>query len=434
MISQMMIINKILQDKDISIITSNNLDEKYFFNYLAEYRFIKTHFEQNKVVPDKLTFANVFPKFEFIEVSEPNTYLIDQLYRDYNTSFLAECYNDLRKALQSGEVEKAQKIAEKAYLGQQLNKAMTCTNLITDTSRYDNYKERTVDHEKYYMSTGFPEVDQLIGGIDLLNENMLIMARTGVGKTQVLIKLMTAAAKAKLETGMYEGEMTTDKVGYRFDTFLGGIDNKALNRGDIYIDQKYKDYINTLGNRKLGNVKVFTPTDVPGDIVTVNTLRTFIENEGIQVLFVDQYDLLDDEDHGKSEPERVGNIARAIKKLQVEKKIPIISVTQMNRTKNDDGSQDTTQIAGSDKLGRYATIVIALETKYDEVKKQLILTLNIVKARDGGDHNKLTYFVDFNTGVFKYINNDKDGITSDEEFENLESSYDINYNSEENVF
>ena len=107
----MMIINKILQDKDISIITSNNLDEKYFFNYLAEYSFIKAHFEQNKVVPDKLTFANVFPKFEFIEVSEPNTYLIDQLYRDYNTSFLAECYNDLRKALQSGEVEKAQKIA-----------------------------------------------------------------------------------------------------------------------------------------------------------------------------------------------------------------------------------------------------------------------------------------------------------------------------------
>ena len=60
MISQMMIINKILQDKDISIITSNNLDEKYFFNYLAEYRFIKAHFEQNKVVPDKLLLQMYF--------------------------------------------------------------------------------------------------------------------------------------------------------------------------------------------------------------------------------------------------------------------------------------------------------------------------------------------------------------------------------------
>ena len=46
------------------------------------------------------------------------------------------------------------------------------------------------------------------------------------------------------------------------------------------------------------------------------------------------------------------NISKDIKNLQVMSRIPIISVSQMNRTKNDDGEQDTTQIGLSDRIGQ----------------------------------------------------------------------------------
>lgn len=435
MISQFSIINKILQTKDYSLVYSNNLDDKYFFNYKTEFNFIKSHYNQYKCVPDKLTFANVFPDFEFVDINEPNTFLLEQLYKDYNTSYIANNFNTVKKLIGEGKDEKALELYKTGVEGLHSGTVMTCVDLIQDTSRYDRYLERTADQAKYYLKTGFAELDAIVGGIDRENENMVIIARPGVGKTQILLKMAAVASMQGLCVGIYEGEMTADKVGYRIDTFIGNIKNASINRGDIFIQKEYKKYIDSLANRGFGPIKVFTPTDIPNGIVTVDTLRMFVEREKIDILFVDQYDLLDDTSYyNKTEPERIGNIAKAIKKLQVEKLIPIISVSQMNRTKNEDGSQDTTQVAGSDKIGRYATTMIALEQKIKEDSKQVQLTLNIIKARDGGDHNKLTYDVNFNTGEFNYIPSDTDGVSSDEDFEAIENSYTIDFDESGNIF
>lgn len=435
MISQFSILNKILQTKDYSLIYSNNLDDKYFFNYKTEFNFIKSHFNQYKCVPDKLTFANVFPDFEFVDVSEPNTFLLEQLYKDYNTSYIANNFNTVKKLISEGKDDKALELYKTGVEGLHSGTVMTCTDLINDTSRYDRYLERTADQTKYYLKTGFAELDAIVGGIDRENENMVIIARPGIGKTQILLKMAATAFMQGLRVGIYEGEMTADKVGYRVDTFIGHIKNSSINRGDIFIQKEYKKFIDSLSKISSGSIKVFTPTDIPNGVVTVDTLRMFVEREKLDILFVDQYDLLDDtSSYHKSEPERVGNIAKSIKKLQVEKLIPIISVSQMNRTKNEDGSQDTTQVAGSDKIGRYATTMIALDQKINEETKQVQLTLNIIKARDGGDHNKLTYDVNFNTGEFNYIPSNKDGISSEEDFEDIENSYCVEFDSDGNIF
>ena len=48
---------------------------------------------------------------------------------------------------------------------------------------------------------------------------------------------------------------------------------------------------------------------------------------------------------------KVANISKAIKNLQVMKQIPIVAVSQMNRTKNEDKSQ-----------GRFATGIWSADT------------------------------------------------------------------------
>ena len=72
---------------------------------------------------------------------------------------------------------------------------------------------------------------------------MVIAAKTGVGKSWILIKIAAAAFAAGLRVGIYSGEMHEDKVGYRLDTILGGISNKALNRGIANEDEAYSKYI-----------------------------------------------------------------------------------------------------------------------------------------------------------------------------------------------
>ena len=82
----------------------------------------------------------------------------------------------------------------------------------------------------------------------------------------------------------------------------------------------------------------------------------------------------------------------------------------MNRTKEEDGEQDTTQIGLADRIGQDATVVLMLargssskNKEEKENKEKDLLYINIVKSRDGGDNRKLTYKADFNYGRFTYI-------------------------------
>lgn len=435
MTSQFQVINKILQTKDYSFITLNNLSVEYFFNYRAEYEFIKTHYQTYQTVPDRLTFLNSFPDFTIQDVNEPDKYLIEQLYNDYNQSYLATRFNGMKKFLEADDTAGAIKYFKDSFENLHVGSALACTDLISDTSRYERYLDMIANQSKYYIRTGYPELDKIITGIDRRNENMVIAARPGVGKSWVLLVMAANASMQGLTVGIYSGEMSVDKVGYRIDTIIGKIDNRKISHGDLYYKDYYKNYLDGLKSANYGAIKVLTPNDIAGP-ATVDALQAFIEKEHLDILFIDQYSLLEDTSRAKTTTEKVANISRAIKNLQVIKQIPIIAVSQMNRTKNEDKSQDASQIALSDRIGQDATVIIMLEKQDAEDPNHKgfhRMTLNIVKSRDGGDGRKLNYLWNLNTGEYQYISNSDDGITSDEDFEELENSYNV-YPDDETPF
>ena len=414
MTSQLQVLNKVLQTKDFSLIELNNLTEDFFFNYKAEFNYIKNHYEKYQSVPDKLTFINIFPEFDIIEVTEPDNYLIEQLYKDYNSSFIASRFNQIKKLIEEDKTDEAVAYLVNSVDNLHQGSAIQSHDLLSDTSRYDRYLERVANHDKYYIRTGFPELDNIIGGLDRENENMVIAARTGIGKTWTLLIMAAAAVQQGLRVGIYSGEMSVDKVGYRIDTIIGGINNNIITRGiDTSVQMQYKNYLENLkkgiySKDGRGALKVLTPNDIAGP-ATVAALRAFVDKEHLEILFIDQYSLLEDTSRTQSSHERVANISKAVKNLQVMKRIPIVSVAQMNRTKNDDGEKDTSQIGLSDRIGQDATCVIMLdrEREYlDEQKTQVKddkLIMDITKSRDGGT-GKLVYKANFNTGKFLILN------------------------------
>ena len=429
MIAQFQIINKVLQNKDYSFITLNNLTAEHFYGYKAEYEFIKAHYNNYHTVPDRLTFLQHFPEFVIQDVNEPDNYLIEQLYNDYNQSYLATRLNNLKRLLEADDTAGAMRYFQESLDKLHVGSALQCTDIMSDTSRYERYLDAGTNQAKYFISTGFPELDKIITGIDRRNENMVIAARTGVGKSQMMCAMAAAASKQGLCVGIYSGEMSVDKVAYRIDTMLGKVDNRKISRGDLFYKDHYKSYLESLACANYGPIKVITPADIAGP-ATVSALQAFIEKEHLDILFIDQYSLLEDESRARVAHEKVANISKAVKNLQVLKQIPIISVSQMNRTKNEDNSQDTTQIAMSDRIGQDATVLLMLDKKDSEDPNQqgaYKFTINIVKSRDGGDGRKLDYLWNFNTGDYRYIANGSDGVTSEEEMEALENSYNIDY-------
>jgi len=412
MTAQFQLINKLLQTKDFSIVELNNLSDKFFFTYPNEFNYIVNHYKKYGTVPDRLTFADVFPDFDIMDINEPDSYLLEQLFNDYEESFLATTFNEVKKLVESGKSKEAFKMLEERVSTTRPNTAMTCVSIKEDTSRYDKYLDRVVNHNKYYIPTGFPELDALIGGIDTENENMVIAARTGIGKSWTLLKVAASGAQLGYNVGLYSGEMIFDKVAYRLDSLIGHISNRVITRGtDTSMQIPYKNYLDNINSYVPGDIKILTPKDINGP-ATVSALRTFIEKYHLDMLLIDQYSLLEDERGGKTVPEKVANISKDIKNLQVMKGIPIVSVSQLNRDKTDNGEQDTTQIGLSDRIGQDATSIIMLSrnlTYEDEAKTKVKddkLILNVVKSRDGGS-GKIIYKANFDEGRFIPLNPDE---------------------------
>lgn len=402
---QLQTLNKILQDKDSSIITLNNLNADYFPEYIPEFRFIKEHLDSYGCLPDIETFTSKFEDFDIIEVNEPTTYLLEELYNDKLRRDLTNNYNQLRPLLMSGDkdaMEKAlmlvKETAEKSSQAISLN----CVNLFEDTSRYEAYLERTENYDKYFITTGFKELDNVIGGWDVKEELATIVARTGIGKSWFLIKSATAAALQGKRVGIYSGEMSANKVGYRADTLIGHLSNGALVHGGASVKNEYKRFLDEMKQKNLA-LYVLTPKDING-AAGVSALRAFIEKYKLDVLYIDQHSLLADDRKAKNPVERASNISTDLKLLQTIKQIPIISVCQQNRSTAEGKDFDTTQLAQSDKIAQDATVIIFIERKADLFK------LHLVKSRDTENGKVLSYKVDLNTGNFNFIpeNDEKD--------------------------
>lgn len=423
------VINYLLDSKDTSLIVLNNLNEKYFPGYEKEFSFILNHLNKYGNIPDKETFIATFPSFDLINVNEPSQYLIEELFKEYQKNRLAQTFNSVRKLLINNDIDKAVDLYQNAFEEINTSIALNTVDILKDTSRFQAYEDRTTNFDKYYVRTGFPELDAVLGGWDREEELAVIIARTNKGKSWINLKMALAAAEQGLNVGIYSGEMSERKVGYRIDTLLQHLPNSALIHGSISVRDDYKTYIDNLPSRLKGSIKVLTPKMINGS-AGVSALRAFIEKDKLDILFIDQHSLLEDDRKAKNPVERASNISKDLKNLQVLKRIPIIAVSQQNRTKNDDDSDDidTTQIAQSDRIGQDATVVIGITR---DKKDNSLLTLHVVKSRDSVVGNKLTYKVDFNIGEFTYIPEGNEVVDKEN---NYNSRYESSISKGEEVF
>lgn len=392
---QLQFLNWLIQSGDYSLLVINNITDEFFSDYKDEFNFIKEHLDNYGCIPDKTTFLDKFPDFDLIEIHESSDYLIDALFEDKDKRFLATTFNKIRNLLNEGKTEDAMLLYSTASEEAVKARHLDSVDIIQDTSRYDDYLDRVSNYNKYYVKTGFKELDELIGGWERNEELATIVARPGVGKSWVLLKCAVAALEQGLRVGIYSGEMSEKKVGYRFDTIVGHISNYAITKGNDSVQVDYQRYIEGLKDKFRGCLKVLTPAMINGP-AGVTALRAFIEKEKLDILCVDQHSLLEDDRKARTPVEKASNISKDLKNLQVMKHIPIIAVSQQNRESTETGL-DVSLVAQSDRIGQDSTVVIFI------TQKDGIMTLTLAKSRDSETGKKLSYAVDLNKGIWSYL-------------------------------
>lgn len=393
---------------NIDLIEDNQLTEEYFSGYEEERNFIVDHYREYGNTPDTATFLSKFPEDEIIEVTEKDSYLIKTIREEYLYSRLVPVVQKVVEISQTDSNLAVEYLLE-ATTKLQPNYDLGGIDIISKgITRYNEFIERKKKPEEWFFTTGFPELDDLIHGIERKEELLVIFARTNQGKSWVLEKISTHIWEIGFNVGYISPEMGASSVGYRFDTLYKQFNNKALVWGNNEVtDEDYKRYIDELTKRK-NKFIVATPKDFDRKI-TVTKLRNWIKQYDLNAIAIDGITYLADErgKRGDTKSTTLTNISEDLMTLSTEVGVPILTVVQANRNGAVDGDSDDlpelTSIRDSDGISFNASKVIALRQNKDGD-----LLMQVKKQRNGLVGKKVAYKWNPNIGEFINIpmNND----------------------------
>lgn len=397
---QLQILSKVVSSGKYDIIEDNFLNDDYFVGYTDEFNFIQNHYKEYGNVPDKATFISKFPEIDLVEVTESDKYLVDTIREEYLYCQSVPIVKKIAELLKT-DANAAAEYMRNAMKTLQVDYRLNGIDIIADANlRYDQYIERKEHQEEWYFTTGFEELDGLIHGIQRVEELFVLFARTNMGKSWVLEKIMSHIWQLGFNVGYISPEMSASSIGYRFDTLYKNFSNKGLMWGKNDInDAEYKNYVDNLNGHKF---IVSTPNDF-NRTITVSKLRQYVLQYKLDALAIDGITYLSDE-RGKRNDNKttsLTNISEDLMSLSMELHIPILVVVQANRSgvvdKDSDDTPELESIRDSDGIAHNASKVLSIR------QKDSILELCIKKQRFGKVGGKLKYSWDIDTGVFEYI-------------------------------
>lgn len=400
---QLQIISRVLETQDYGIIENNQLTVEYFAGYEDEFNFITNHYNKYGNVPDKVTFLSNFPKIDLVEVTESEDYLISTIREEYLYSVCVPIIQQSANLLKTNSNDAVEFLLNKIKTLQP-NYDIGGKDIIkTAIERLEAYRDRREHQDSWFFTTGFQELDDVIHGIQRVEELLVLFARTNQGKSWVLEKIITHIWEIGFNVGYISPEMGELSVGYRFDTLFKNWSNKDLMWGnDTFDEEAYEQYIEDLQSYP-NKFIVATPNDFNRRI-TISKLKQFVTKHKLDALAIDGITYLSDERSKRGDTKTISltNISEDLMGLSMELKIPILVVVQANRSgavdKESDDVPELESIRDSDGIAHNASKVISLKQNADNV-----LIMQIKKQRNGKVGGKLSYRWNPDIGEFLYI-------------------------------
>ena len=418
-IKEKQIVDKILQDGNLELLTLCNTDYikdcKDYIDFILDYNNEYSH------LPNVATMQAKFPTYVHNRVEHDNIFLADNFNRvNYQPEFIRLLEKSAE--LSTKDIEKAKELLVENLSKKDLSSVGKSTGYDIVSSIEDRYTKhltmRTPEGQKSIISFGISQLDNAVTGIED-DDYIAVVARPGCGKSWMAEYFGIQAWKQGKRVLYYSGEMDVESIGYRFDTLNANFSNRGLRNGkdDLGNGKRLTDYQNYVADTKTKEgFIVITPKDFGGNRPTVSDITRCAEEHKVDLIIIDQISLLRDARRGATTRDQYSNISTDLLTYVESKHIPVILVAQANRgasqgTKTKDGiAPELTEIMESDKIGQDAKKVFTL------VKTDGILTVAVKKGRNGGDGIDVKMNWNIDLGILK-------PLIDDEEIDSLEEDY-----------
>lgn len=298
---------------------------------------------------DQVTLATELAKRHHLHDVGGVAYL-SQVVVEVPLPFHVGHYADLvrQAAMQRRIITAAGSIAALAYEGRTpaedvLRKAAALLQAVETHGEHSNlvgpeeYAQRTLDHigdrsreGNAYLSTGFPRLDDLIGG--MRPGNLIVVgARPGVGKSQLLQQIVQHHYRGEQAILVASAEMLPEEYGIRNVAMEQGLDIKRLVSGKL-TDGEFDLLQPAIA--VMAESRQYTLEGRIGIAEIRRQAHVLAEQYGLAFVVVDYLQLLADRHSshaGDNLRERIGYISGNLKQLALELKVPVLVASQLRR-------------------------------------------------------------------------------------------------------
>lgn len=398
---ELQVISRLLVTEDQSEVdTLLSFSDSYYSIFNKQIDFIQQHVQKYGTTPDVFTFQSKFPDVELVKVDEPLEYLVNGMRKNRQRIILLDTFNKIND-LNSDDVSEAwQYIANQYNKAAQLDESKPMNIIQQAKERSDQVLEYS---KQVRIPTGFDEIDKLMyGGLSTVEELLLIVARTGTGKSWVCTKMMESAQSKGFPVLYYSPEMQSSYLATRFDTWRAHFKNSDLFIGKY--SPEYEQYIASLPSDTTPAL-VVEDKDVP-DGVSVRTLTNIVKRFGIKLLIIDGLSYMKDDEKHSRDYDKYKHICTGLFNLSKQFGCAVVVAMQANRatldSKDENGEPfpNIYNIEGSDHPARIATQVFAIR----QIFETKTLDIRLEKSRSATNTKPvLSYVWEVNTGHVQFV-------------------------------
>jgi replicative DNA helicase len=248
------------------------------------------------------------------------------------------------------------------------------------------------------LATGFRDLDKMLAGLQPANL-VVIAARPSMGKSALTLNIATNAAVLGKVIALFSLEMAKEEVVQRILCSVGRVDSGKLRSGQLGA-QNWDRVVAAAG--RMYKAPIFIDDS---SVVTVTDIRAKCRRlqraRGLDLVVVDYLQLMQGSNRENRQQE-IAEISRGLKNLASELRVPIIAVSQLNRSveQREDRRPRLSDLRESGALEQDSDVVMFIyRHEYyhpDDLDKKGMAEVIIAKHRAGATGSvDMTFLPDF---------------------------------------
>ncbi|MBS1259000.1 MAG: Replicative DNA helicase [Candidatus Scalindua arabica] len=234
------------------------------------------------------------------------------------------------------------------------------------------------------VSTGYYDLDDITSGLQK-SELIIIAARPSMGKSSLVLNIAEhAGTKEKKPTLIFSMEMSAQQVAQNMLCSTAKIDAHLLRTGKLD-DNQFSNLSLAMGDLSESEIYI---DDTPGlGLLELRAkARRLKLQHDIQMIIIDYLQLMEGR-QAENRQQEISGISRGLKALARELEVPVIAVSQLNRSveTRDGHTPRMSDLRESGSIEQDADVIILIhrEDYYDPTKRPGEVDLNIAKQRNG---------------------------------------------------